>query len=71
MDKTQKKLFRSYIMRSNYENERALAKEVLNITGVSFSRKVNGHNEFTALEIQKLKEKLNSPDKDVIAIFLR
>lgn len=58
-------------MRSNYENERVLAKEVLNITGVSFSRKVNGHNEFTALEIQKLKEKLNIPDKDVIAIFLR
>ena len=71
MDKTQKKLFRSYIMRSNYENERALAKEVLNITGVSFSSKVTGHNEFTALEIQKLKEKLNIPDKDVIAIFLR
>ena len=71
MDKTQKKLFRSYIMRSNYENERALAKEVLNITGVSFSRKVNGHNEFTDLEIQKMKEKLNIRDKDVIAIFLR
>ena len=71
MDKTQKNLFRSYIMRSNYENERVLAKEVLNITGPSFSRKVNGHNEFTAVEIQKLQEKLGIPDKDVIAIFLR
>ena len=55
------------IMRNN-ESSAMLAK-VLNMTGATFSNKLNNKSEFTLCEIQKIKEHYNLSAERLTEIF--
>lgn len=64
---TNLKLLKAFIERSGYKT--AYIAQFMGISKGSYFNKINGHTDFTILEVNKLKALLNLTERDLINIF--
>ena len=61
------KLLKEFIERSGYKT--SYVAQFMGISKGSYFNKVNGHTDFTVMEVNKLKTLLSLTDRDIINIF--
>ena len=71
MTENQRKLLRSYFLRSNFKNEGEIAEKVLGICQAALSKKMNGKSNFSTQEAKLLADAFKIPNADVIEIFFK
>ena len=64
---TDLKLLKEFIARSGYKT--AYIAQFMGISKGSYFNKINGHTDFTVMEVNKLKALLSLTETDIIAIF--